>query len=280
MCFCCIIFDPIFITMNEQAGYLAVNRKLWDERTKHHVDSDFYDTASFIKGKSTLNDIELVLLGDVRGKSILHLQCHFGQDTLSLARMGAKVTGVDFSTEAINKARALNEELNLDAQFVCTDIYELPGVLQEQFDIVFTSYGTIGWLPDMAKWAGIVSQYMKQGGKFLIAEFHPVVWMFDNDLKEIKFSYFNKEVIEEVEYGTYADKDAPIVMDCISWNHDLAEVMQSLINAGLRVTSFNEYDYSPYNCFNNVIEVAPGKYQVKGMEGKLPMVYAIGADKP
>lgn len=259
--------------------FVDVNKALWNERTKHHVSSDFYDMPSFLAGNTTLKDVELGLLGDVKGKAVLHLQCHFGQDTMSLARMGAKATGVDLSDEAIYTATRLADELTLDTKFVCCNLYDLPQHLDEQFDIVFTSYGTIGWLPDMKTWAGIVARYLKPGGKFVFVEFHPTLWMFDNDFTYAQYSYFNKEAIVEEEQGTYANKNADMKLRSISWNHSLSEVMQNLIEAGLHIEVFNEYDYSPYNCFANTVEIAPGKFQIKGMEGKLPVMYAIKAGK-
>jgi SAM-dependent methyltransferase len=260
-------------------NYIEVNKALWNKKTAYHIDSDFYALNDFIAGKSSLNDIELALLGDINGKSLLHLQCHFGMDTLSLARMGAKATGVDFSDVAIAKARELNAQLGLNANFVCTDIYDLPSKLDEQYDIVFTSYGTIGWLPDMQRWAQVVARYLKPGGQFIIVDFHPVVWMFSNDFSGIQYSYFNKEAIVETLEGTYADRNAPIAAEEIGWNHNFAEVMQNLIEAGLTIASFSEVDYSPYNCFSNMVEVSPGKFQIAGFEGKLPMVYALKAIK-
>jgi 2-polyprenyl-3-methyl-5-hydroxy-6-metoxy-1,4-benzoquinol methylase len=157
--------------MKKEDNYIDINKKAWDQKTQYHVESPFYDMDTFMKGKSTLNDIELQLLGNVTGKRVLHLQCHFGQDTLSLGRMGATVTGVDFSEAAINKARQLSHDIGVPARFVCCDIYDLHNHLDEQFDIVFTSYGTIGWLPDLDKWADVVSKFLKPGGRFVFAEF-------------------------------------------------------------------------------------------------------------
>src|SRR5436189_4993553 len=135
--------------MSTQPDYVELNRRAWNMRTTYHVQSSFYHVKEFTKGESSLNAIELALLGDIKGKSILHLQCHFGQDSLSLARMGAKVTGVDLSDKSIEKAKELNKQLDLDADFICCNIYDLPNHLTKEFDIVFTSYGTIGWLPDL-----------------------------------------------------------------------------------------------------------------------------------
>ncbi len=267
--------------MNEPLNYIEINRALWDAKTKHHVTSAFYnmDNDGFINGATSLNEIELGLLGNVSGKTILHLQCHFGQDTLSLSRLGAKATGVDFSGGAIAKAQELNTKLGLDAEFICTDIYDLPNKLDQQFDIVYTSYGTIGWLPDMQRWAQVVAKFLKPGGKFVFVEFHPVVWMFNYDFTGLEYSYFNKEAIIETATTTYADRKAEINMQEIGWNHDLGEVLQALLDAGLQIDIFKEYDHSPYNCFRNMIEDEPKRFRIKGLEGKLPLLYSLVATK-
>lgn len=259
--------------------YIEINKKTWNNKTEVHVTSDFYDNGSFLNGKSTLKDIELNLLGDISGKKILHLQCHFGQDTMTFSRIGAKATGVDLSDTAIEKAREFTTKLGLDTQFICCDLYDLPNHLNEQFDIVFTSYGTIGWLPDVDKWAKVVSQFLKPGGKFVFAEFHPVVWMFDNDFKEVFYNYFNVEAIIEEETGTYADKNAPLETKTITWNHPTSEVLNALIANGLEINSFNEYDYSPYNCFNQTEEFEQGKFRIKHLGNKIPMVFSVLATK-
>jgi len=266
--------------MSTGHNYIEKNKAAWNSRTDHHVGSAFYDVDSFLKGKSSLNDIELALLGNMEGKSVLHLQCHFGQDSISMARMGARVTGVDLSDHAIEKARELTEELNADAKFTCCDIYDLPNHLDETFDIVFSSYGTIGWLPDLKPWASIISRYLKPGGRFVFAEFHPIIWMYDNDFDKVAYTYSKGDAIVEVENGTYADKDAPIVTEMITWNHGLAEVIGSLLDAGLEIRSFNEYNYSPYNCFSHTIEFEPGKFRIEKFGDKIPMVYSLLAVKP
>lgn len=256
--------------------YLDTNKESWNKRVDPHLESQFYDVKGFMAGKNSLNSIELDLLGDVKGKSVLHLQCHFGQDTMSFSRMGAKSVGVDFSDRAIEAANDFKDKLGLDTRFICSDIYSLDEtVLDEQFDIVFTSYGTIGWLPDIQKWAAVVEKYMKPGGKFVFAEFHPTVWMFDDDLKKVTYSYFNKEKIEEVEEGSYTDKSAHLRTKFVTWNHSLGEVFNALKCTGLRMDSFDEYDYSPYDCLSNMVEVKPSKYMIKSLEEKLPLVYSM-----
>ena len=153
--------------MNDKIDYKEINKALWNNKTDVHIESEFYDNETFINGRNSLNSIELELLGDIKGKSVLHLQCHFGQDTISLNRLGANVTGIDLSDKAIERAKELTIKTNSDAKFICCDIYDLPNHLDEQFDIVFTSYGVIGWLPDLDKWAKIISHFLKQDGKFV-----------------------------------------------------------------------------------------------------------------
>ncbi|MBA3901149.1 MAG: class I SAM-dependent methyltransferase, partial [Bacteroidetes bacterium] len=174
---------------------------------------------------------------------------------------------------------ALNAEVGLDAEFICCDIYNLPKHLKGQFDIVFSSYGTIGWLPDMKKWANIVAQFIKPQGKFIFVEFHPVLWMFDDNFRKIDYSYFNKEAIIENLPGTYADVNAAIKTNEIGWNHSLSEVFSALLSEGLVIKDFQEYDYSPYPCFSETEETAPGKHQVKHLKEKLPMVYSLVVEK-
>lgn len=257
-------------------NFFDINRKLWNDKTKIHVDSEFYDVAAFKAGKSSLNAIELDLLGDVSGKSILHLQCHFGMDSLSLARLGAKVVGVDLSDQAIEKARVLNAELGLDVEFICCNIYDLPQYLSTQFDFVFTSYGVIGWLPDLDKWANIVQQFLKVNGKFVMVEFHPVLnllgWKWDGTLP---YSYFNCGVLLEENEGSYTDRSAPIKNLAAEWDHSLAEVFTALLKQNLQLTHFQEYDYSPYNCFDEATELPDGNWQIKGIEEKVPLVFSV-----
>lgn len=265
--------------MDSENNYIEINRQSWNKRTEVHLKSAFYDLDNFLKGKSSLNDIELNLLGDIKVKSILHLQCHFGQDSISLGRLGADVTGVDLSDKSIDSAKQLAKQTNSNAKFICCNIYDLPEHLNQKFDIVFTTYGTIGWLPDLDKWAKIISDFLKPGGKFVFAEFHPVVWMFDDHFEKIGYNYFNSGPISETQTGTYADRDAELTLSGVSWNHGISEVLNSLINNGLEINSFDEYDYSPYNCFEKTVEFEPGKFRIKHLENKIPMVYSIGAAK-
>ena len=260
-------------------NYLDINKNSWNARVEPHLESDFYFVDEFLKGRNSLNSIELDLLGDIKGKSVLHLQCHFGQDSISLSRMGAKVTGIDLSDKAVDTARDLAKKCGTDTEFICTDVYNLPNVLNEKFDIVFTSYGTIGWLPDLKQWANVVSHFLKQEGEFVMAEFHPLVWMYDDDFEGVTYNYFNEKSIVETSEGTYADTSADIVQDYVSWNHPLADVLQSLIDEKLTLENFSEFDWSPYACFKHLEEFEKGKWRITKFGNKIPMVYAIKAKK-
>lgn len=265
--------------MDKYENYVSINRDSWNKKVGSHLKSEFYNLENFKEGGTSLNSIELEFLTDIKGKSVLHLQCHFGQDTFSLERLGAIVTGVDFSDKAIKAANKLAEELKSDATFICCDLYDLPNHLDQKFDYVFTSYGTIGWLPDIDKWASIISRYLKPGGTFVFAEFHPVIWMYDDQFEGIIYSYFKENPIVETETGSYADRSVPVTTSSITWNHGLGEVVQALIDNCLHLDVLKEYNYSPYNCFHKAIEMEPNKFGIEKMEGKIPMVYALVAKR-
>lgn len=265
------IFNPA-MSRSVEHDYLAVNRASWNWRTGQHFHSRFYDVESFLAGKNSLNEIEMNLLGDVRDKTVLHLQCHFGQDTLSLARLGAKIFGVDLSDEAIRKAGELNAKLGLDAGFLCSDVYDLPNRLDQKFDIVFTSYGVLGWLPDMNRWASVVGHFLKPGGVFVMVEFHPVVWMFDEHFTKIEYAYDSPEPFIET-VGTYTDTTDASQFTTVSWNHGLGNVVTSLIRHGVTIDRLTEYDYSPYDIFPDAVESEPGKFRI--LDGKIPLTYSI-----
>lgn len=260
-------------------NYLEINRKSWNNRLESHLNSDFYDMQAFLEGKSSLHDIELELLGDLKGKKVLHLQCHFGQDTISLSRLGADVIGIDLSDKSIQKAQEIARITDSSAQFLCSSVYDLPNNLEGQFDIVFASYGTIPWLPDLSRWGNVIQHFLKPGGQFIFVEFHPVVWMFDDDLKEIKYHYNNVEPIIEEETGTYADKNANIRSTYVCWNHGIGEVTNSLLQNNLHIKQLNEYCYSPYSFLPGSEAFEPGKHRIARFGNKFPLVYSIVCEK-
>lgn len=261
-------------------NYYEANKNLWNKRVTVHKDSEFYDLKSFKEGKSSLKKIELEEVGDVKGKSILHLQCHFGMDSLSWQRLGAEVTGVDFSEEAIKLAKDLNKEHDLNAEFTCSDIYSLDEKLNEKFDIVFTSYGTIGWLHDLNKWGKVISHFLKPGGFFYIIEFQNVLWMFDDEFDHLKYSYFKTdEPIVEEQKGSYADRSAEINLKEYGWNHPLSDVINALTSNGLKIKFVHEFPFSTYNIFPEMIEDENGFYRFKKMKDIIPLMFSIKAIK-
>src|SRR4029450_828988 len=192
--------------------YLAANRALWDEWTAIHETSSFYNLEGFKAGDSRLRADEAGEGGEVAGTSLLHLQCHFGIDTLSWARQGARVTGADFSERAIELARRLAAELGLDASFVCSDLYNLPAVLDGQFDVVYTSRGVLGWLPDLERWARVVAPFLRPGGVLYVCEIHPVAQAFSEQPElRLGYPYFpRREPLAAPGQGSYADPTAQV----------------------------------------------------------------------
>jgi len=238
------------------ASLFRDNQSAWDSRVDVHAQSRFYDVEGFLAGKSSLTPMEQRLLGDVNGKSLLHLQCHFGLDTLSWARQGARVVGVDFSGKAVTLARRLTEESGLSerAQFVECNVYDTRAHVAETFDIVFSSFGVVGWLPDLRPWAQVIRESLRPGGRFVLVEFHPYVWMSQvgPDLS-IRYPYFNRGAISEEGSGTYAERSAKLSYREHGWNHPLADVMSALLDEGLRLEQFAEYDYSPFDIFPGMV---------------------------
>lgn len=265
--------------MDEHTNFFEINKATWNKKVTVHAQSEMYGMSAFKAGNSSLMSYELEALGDVKGKSLLHLQCHFGQDTLSWSRMGATCVGVDLSDEGIKLAKQLNEELHLDARFVCCNVLDTSRHVKETFDIVFTSYGTIGWLPDLKPWAQMISDRLMVGGSFYIVEFHPILWMFDytDGKAEMKYHYSQDEVIYDEYEGTYANQDSKITSKEYGWNHGLSEVVNALIEAGLRIDYLNEYDESPYDVFPDLIKLDSGMYKMK--DQLFPMIFEIKATK-
>ena len=264
--------------------YKKANRDLWNEVTPIHAQSEFYDVEGFKNGRSSmLYPIELEEMGDVTGKSLLHLQCHFGIDTLSWARLGAKVTGVDFSDKAIELARSLSKELEIEADFICSDIYKLTDVLAEKFDIVYTSAGVLCWLPDLKRWAEIISHFLKPGGFFYILEGHPFSCIFDDspDITEpkVKYSYFHTtEPAKWEPEGDYADPDAVVTHGSYEWTHSMGDIINSIIAVGLRIEFLHEFPFIYFKCYPFMEQDDNGLWRIKG--DKVPLILTLKAIKP
>jgi SAM-dependent methyltransferase len=265
--------------------YLAVNQALWDSWTQYHVLSQFYNLAEFKFGRDYLHPIILDGLGDVRGKSLLHLQCHFGLDTLSLARLGATVTGADFSEEAIKTARALTTEVQLPATFVHSNLYDLPLCLTGQFDVVFTSQGALCWLPDLEGWARVIAHFLKPEGIFYLVEAHPFALLFDKRSSAaelyLRERYFRgPEPMRKEEQGSYAVRDAPIQSVSYIWLHRLGDIIGSLLRAGLRLTSFEEYPFMSWGFLDCMEQRDDGMWQLPSGKGDIPLMFSLQATKP
>ncbi len=256
------------------------NRETWNKKVAVHAASEFYSMDRFKKGDSSLHRYELDALGDVKGKSLLHLQCHFGQDTLSFARMGARCTGVDLSDEGIALAQKLAKQLALDTTFVRCNVLETSTYIKEQFDIVFTSYGTIGWLPDLNPWGKMIAERLESGGIFYMVEFHPLVWMFDytSGKAQLRYGYNQQEAIYEEYEGTYADQKSTMISKEYGWNHGLGDVISALTSQGLVVEYLREHDESPYDVLPDLIKNENGLYVTK--DRLYPLLFELKVRKP
>jgi SAM-dependent methyltransferase len=265
------------------AREFALNRTSWNTRTPVHVRSRFYDVDAFLAGKDSLTSIDHDEVGDVRGKSLLHLQCHFGLDTMSWARRGARAVGLDLSEAAIAEAERLAARAGIDARFVCANVYDAEAATGgEPFDVVYTSYGVLGWLPELGPWARAVAACTKPGGVLHLIEFHPVRYMLD-DAEELHLVYpydSAGRAAEETQEGTYAERGADIrVTDCY-WCHGIGTVLGALLDAGLVIERFAEFDWSPYDVFAHPVEFAPGRFRIAHLGDRLPYVFSVRARKP
>jgi ubiquinone/menaquinone biosynthesis C-methylase UbiE len=272
------------------AGSYEANRALWEAWTAVHAEGEFYDLAGFRAGGIRLRDEEIEAVGDVRGKTLLHLQCHFGIDTLSWARLGATVTGADFSPAAIRLARELAADLGFaDARFVESNVYDLPPNLDGEFDVVYTSRGVLGWLPDIAGWARVVARFVKPGGIFYISEAHPVFQAFENEGVEpgelrLAYPYWEHRdpLVFEV-HGSYADPTADVGEQREhGWDHGLGEIVTALIDAGLVLEWLRESPELDWAA-DFLVETAPGsgRYRLPPeVKGELPLMFSLRARKP
>jgi SAM-dependent methyltransferase len=264
-------------------NYYEANLRRWNELVGIHARSDEYDLEGFLSGRSSLHGLELEALGDVSGMSLLHLQCHFGLDTLSWARLGARVTGVDFSETAIELARRIAERIGVEAEFVCCNVYDLPDSLEGEYDIVYTTYGVLCWLHDVEGWARIVSRYLRPGGTFFLAEFHPFMWVFDDEHPselKVEYGYWPGEEPEHYEGdGSYADPTAKLEnRGSYEWVHPISEVVNALIGAGLTILELGEYPFSVDNRQMAFMERGEDGYsRLPGYE--VPLMYSIKATK-
>jgi 2-polyprenyl-3-methyl-5-hydroxy-6-metoxy-1,4-benzoquinol methylase len=268
--------------------YYDANKELWDEfaRLHYETESESYSVKSFLNGQTTLKSYELKEMGNVKGKSLLHLQCHFGLDTLSWAREGAVVTGIDLSSEGIRLAKLLTKQANLEGTFIESNLYNLFEVLNEKFDIVYTSIGVLCWLNDLKEWGRIISHFLKTGGFFYIAEIHPFSMVFDNETKDIKdlqvyFDYFHdSKPLEFIADGSYASDEKNIEPKKeYEWQHSMSDIINSLIEAGLRIKFLNEYPFAIWQQFPFVERGPDGFFHLKNQKAEIPLFFTLKALK-
>jgi SAM-dependent methyltransferase len=260
--------------------HLASNRALWDEWAEINARSDFYDLEEFKRGGVRIRDYEIEEVGRVTGKTLLHLQCHFGIDSFSWARLGATVTGVDFSERAIELATGLAAELGLDASFIRSDVYELPTHLDGDFDVVYTSRGALCWLPRIRPWADVVARFVKPGGFFYITETHPILEAYEDDFT-LKFPYWEREEPLSFDiHGSYADPTAEVKTEKdYEWNHGLGEIVTALAQAGLRIEFLHEWPFVESEV--PFLEKRDGRSWMPGeLDGRMPLMYSLKATKP
>jgi len=260
---------------------MRINRRKWDESVPLHVDSPAYDVPSFLKGDSTLEPLEVEEMGSVRGKTLLHLQCHFGLDTLSWARRGATVTGVDFSRPAVRAARRLAQRAGIKARFLQSNVYDLPDVLDEQFDVVYTAKGALWWLPDIERWAQVVARFLRPGGRFFLLEDHPIAEVLSTDAEANRLvprtPYFGGRAIREEYDGTYATRSKMKHRVSYGWIHPVYRVLSALIDHGLDVARIREYPFSYWQLFPFMTQDRRGYWHLKERGGIVPLMWSVTA---
>ncbi|MBW8487649.1 class I SAM-dependent methyltransferase [Actinomadura parmotrematis] len=263
------------------SDYRAVNRPMWDERVPVHVAGEFYDVAGFLAGRPELRDFEVAEVGDVTGRSLAHLQCHIGLDTLDWARRGARVAGLDFSAPAIDAARGIAAEAGIDARFVTADVYDAPAALGARYDIVYTGLGALNWLPDLDRWAAVVASLLEPGGFLHLSEFHPVGDVLDDATgTTVAYDYFDRSPQEWDEDGTYADLGASFAHTrSVEFRHGVGDVVSAVAAAGLRVEFLHEHDHTLFPRFA-ALERDGRVYRQPAGRPRVPLMYSLRASRP
>jgi ubiquinone/menaquinone biosynthesis C-methylase UbiE len=258
------------------------NQNYWDELAPVHIKS--YNIARLRDGGHVLDDIQIADVGDVCGKSMLHLQCHIGTDTLSWVRLGAKVTGVDFSLKSIEQARSLAQELGLEAEFITCNVYDLPQHLDREFDIVYTSMGVLCWLSDLNAWGKLIHRHLKPEGLFYILESHPLLGVFDDtgtlELK-VRHEYFHRSQPTKWEDACpdYSDENYTAKTPSFEWQWSLGDIVNALISAGLRIESLNEYGKTFYKAHPDMKRADDGWWYLPEKKRQIPLMFTLKARK-
>lgn len=271
--------------------FIDANRANWDERATLHAarDGSGYGVERYIQDTDALSDVvrfDRPLLGDITGARVVHLQCHIGTDTLSLARLGATVTGLDFSENAVTEARRLADEAGVSVEFVRADVRDAADVLPRgSFDLVYTGIGALCWLPSIEDWAGVVADLLAPGGTLHIREGHPILWSMNEELPglALRFPYFEqREPLEWDDDGTYVEVSAPLqATRTYEWNHGLGEIVTALLDRGLRIDALVEHDSVPWEALPGRMTERPnGEFALTEQPSVMPLSYTIRASKP
>ena len=272
------------------SDYREVNLASWNERVPAHVASPGYAVQRFTQDPGFLSNVvrfDMPRLGDIAGLRGIHLQCHIGTDTVSLARLGASMTGLDFSAPAIEAARKLASETGADATFVQAELYAVYDFIFDWgYYVIYTGIGALGWLPDIRRWADVVGAVLRPGGRLFIREGHPMLWTLDDeredDLLVVKYPYFEQtEPMIFDQGGTYVETNAVFEHNLThEWNHGLGEIITALFEAGLAITAFTEHDSIPWVALPGKMEpIDGGEYRLTSNPARLPHSYTLQAVK-
>lgn len=270
------------------SDYRTVNRANWDERAPAHAASPDYGVERFVADPSFLSDVvrfDRPRLGDVSGRRGVHLQCHIGTDTISLSRLGARMTGLDFSPASIAEARTLAGRTGTDADFVEAEVYAALDVLEPgSFDLVYTGIGALCWLPDIRRWAGVVAGLLRPGGRLFMREGHPVVWSIDDERRDgvlaIEYPYVERPAPQVWDApGTYVETDRTFTSTVThEWNHGLGQIVTALLAEGMTVTGFEEHDSVPWEALPGLMErIGGGEWRLADRPERLPHTYTLQA---
>ncbi len=269
--------------------YVFVNKANWESRVALHVASSEYGLQSYVDDAAHLSNVVLfdrVRLGDIADKDVVHLQCHIGTDTLSLARLGARVTGLDFSPTALNAARKLAADCEQKVRYVESELYGAPAVLGfNRFDVVYTGVGALCWLPDIKRWASVVSSLLRPGGRLFIREAHPMLWALgdarSDGLIAVDYPYFETAGTTFVESKTYVDHDDAVTSpETLQFNHGLGEIITALLRAGMEISALEEHDSVPYPALEALMQpIGGGEYRLIDRPERVAMSYTLQAVK-
>jgi SAM-dependent methyltransferase len=265
----------------------AVNLRNWESRVAVHAASATYDLAGLAadpNARSRVAAFDLAALGDLHGVDVVHLQCHIGSDTVSLARAGAHMTGVDFSPQALSVARDLAVACGVDVRFVESELYEVPEVLGRDFDRVYTGVGALCWLPDIAEWARVVAGLLRPGGRLYVRDSHPMLHAIDDaaddDVLRVTLPYFEGAPQRWVADVTYTDGPPIGSPESYEWNHGLGEIVQAVIDAGLTVTALREHRECEWQALPQMVRGADGRYRLPTGSDRLPLMFTLEARAP